>query len=400
MSTDEALVAEHGPFLAAHAFPQVGPAAEDAPLEPDPRAQVGVVVHHRPLEDHVVADPEVAADRAVLAESRPGADHAVVPHHRRTIEVDARVDLRTLADPHSRSQLEPFDVDVHPLAEDVLVGLQVGLESAHVLPVALGDVAEQALPRGERGGERIAREVDRTSFGDEVEDLRLEHVDPCVDGVAEDLAPGGLFEEPFDRAVGPGDDDPELERVVDGFQGEGGEAAPIGVERHQGGEVQVGEDVPGDDQKALVEFVACVQHRAGRPERRRLGRVDHAHPELRPVAEVGPDRVGHEGHRHHHVLEPVLTEEVDHVLHHRDVGHREHRFRLVGGERTKSSPLASRHDDRFHRLASSFRAPRPAASTWRAAGRYENAAIQARVRPPMPANHANARKGTCQLAEP
>ena len=66
-------------------------------------------------------------------------------------------------------------------------------------------------------------------------------------------------------------------------------------------EVDVGEDVAGDDEEPLVELVPGVQHRTGRAERRLLGGVDHAHPELGAVAEVGPDGVGHEGHRDHDV---------------------------------------------------------------------------------------------------
>ncbi len=237
------------------------------------------------------------------------------------------------------------------------MGAQVGLEGPHVLPVAVGHVPVEALAGGQGGGERLAREVDRLSLGDEVEDLRLQHVDPGVDGVAEDLAPRRLLQEPLDRPVLVGDDDAELERVLHRLEGQGGQPPVAVVEVEHGAQVDVGQHVAGDDQEPLVELVLGVADRSGRPERCRLGGVDHADPELAPVAEVGADGVGHEGHRHHDVLEPVGPEQVDHVLHHRDVRHREHRLGLVGGERPEPGPLAARHDHCLHLVTAFISSP-------------------------------------------
>ena len=98
---------------------------------------------------------------AVLAEPGPGPDHAVVADDRRPVDHHARVDLGPLAQPHPRAELEPVDVHLHPLVEDVLMGLEVGLEGAHVLPVAVGDIPEQRLARGQRRREGLGGEVDR-----------------------------------------------------------------------------------------------------------------------------------------------------------------------------------------------------------------------------------------------
>ena len=113
-------------------------------------------------------------------------------------------------------------------------------------------------------------------------------------------------------------------------------------------EVDVGEHVARDDEEPLVELVAGVQHRAGRPERGLLGRVDHAHAELGAVAEVRADRVGHEGDGDDDLAEAVLAQQEDDVLHHRPVGHRQHRLGLVGGERAQAGALTARHDHRLH----------------------------------------------------
>ena len=303
---------------------------------------------------------------------QPGAgpDHAVVADDRRAVDDHARVDLGPLAQPHPGTELEAVDGHLDLLVQDVLVGLEVGLECPHVLPVAVGHVAIERLAGRQGFGERLAGEVHRLALGDEVEDLRFEDVDTGVDGVAEDLPPGGLLEESLDRAVLVGDHDPELQGVVHRLQGQGGHSTPPVVEVDHLGEVDVGENVTGDDQEPLVQLVPCVPHRSGGPERRGLGGVDHPDAEFRSVPEVGADGVGHERHRDHDVLEPVPAQQVDHVLHHRDVGHGQHGLGLVRGQGPQPGPLATGHDDGLHDDAprAPARARRPSTRAWRATG--------------------------------
>ena len=224
----------------------------------------------------------LAPEDAVGADDGVGPDVAVVADDGRAPDLGRGVHLRPLAQPDPGPQREPLTWTVDLLVEDVLVGRHIGLEGAHVLPVALGHAAEEGLAGLQDGGEDLLGEVHRPARGDEIEDLGLEDVDPGVDGVAEDLAPGGLLQEPLDRPVLVGDDDPELERILHRLQGDGGQR-PVGlVEVDHRGQVDVGEDVAGDDHEALVELVPGVQDRPGRPQRGGLGGVDHPHPELRP----------------------------------------------------------------------------------------------------------------------
>ena len=53
-------------------------------------------------------------------------------------------DLGALAEPHASAIWKPGDVDRDALVEHVLVGAEVGIERADVLPVALGDRAVRA----------------------------------------------------------------------------------------------------------------------------------------------------------------------------------------------------------------------------------------------------------------
>jgi hypothetical protein len=63
-----------------------------------------------------------------------------------------------------------------------------------------------------------------------LEHLGLEHVDARVDRVREDLAPRGLLQEALDPAVAVRDDDPELERVLDGLEADRDRRAALLVE--------------------------------------------------------------------------------------------------------------------------------------------------------------------------
>ena len=94
----------------------------------------------------------------------------------------------------------------------------------------------------------------------------------------------------------------------------------------------------------------------GRAERRLLDRVLDRHPERVAVAEVAADRLRHERDRHDHLLEPVLLEQLEDVLHARLADDRHHRLRLVRGERAQARALAAGHHDRLHAVSTSRRA--------------------------------------------
>src|SRR5437764_429732 len=71
--------------------------------------------------------------------------------------------------------------------------------------------------------------------------LRLEHVDAGVDRVREDLAPGRLLEEALDPSLVVGDDDAELERVLNRLEPDRHCRAALLVKLDQLGQVDVAE---------------------------------------------------------------------------------------------------------------------------------------------------------------
>jgi hypothetical protein len=73
----------------------------------------------------------------------------------------------------------------------------------------------------------------------------------------------GLLEEALDPPLLVGDDDPELERVLDRLEADRDGGALLLVDVDQLGQVDVAERVAGDDEEGLVEPVARQAHRAG-----------------------------------------------------------------------------------------------------------------------------------------
>ncbi len=182
--------------------------------------------------------------------------------------------------------------------------------------------------------------------------FRLEHVDPGVDRVGEDLPPGGLLEEPLDAPVLVGDDDPELEGIVDRLEPDRDRGALRPVRLDERAEIDVAQRVARDHEECLVESLLREPDRAGGPERLLLDGVVDVDTERLAVAEVRPDRLWHEGEGDHHLVQAVTPEEVDDVLHARLADDRHHRLRLVRGQRAQPRPLPTRHHDGLHRLTS------------------------------------------------
>src|SRR5262249_32515228 len=78
--------------------------------------------------------------------------------------------------PRARRELEPGDVDLDLAVEHVGLGLEVGLERADVLPVAVGHVAVDRGAALQEPGEHVVRPVHRLLRRHLGEDLRFHDV--------------------------------------------------------------------------------------------------------------------------------------------------------------------------------------------------------------------------------
>ena len=159
---------------------------------------LGVVADdHRPLKGGGILQPDV------------GADAQVLPHDVLLRLVDLHIDLA---------------------AKDVVVRLAVRIGVADVPPVPLHREAVERCPHFEELGEEILGKVVILPFGDLGQNLRFQDVDAGVDGVGDHLAPAGLLQELDDLLFLVGDDDSELERVLDRGEGYGGQGLALFME--------------------------------------------------------------------------------------------------------------------------------------------------------------------------
>ena len=349
LGADRHLVADRDALVDADMRAQVAAAADDRALDLRAAADVRRAVDHRADDAPAFAHGDARREHDVRADAGAARDAAVAAEVRRPLDRVEVVEVHPVPQPDVAADADPGDVETHALLERVDVRLAELVEVADVLPVAVEDVAVDRPAHLEEKREELLREVVRPVGRDVLQDLGLEDVDAGVDRVGEDLAPRRLLEEPLDAALLVGDDDPELERVLDRFQADRDRRLLLAVELDEARQVDVAERVAGDDEERVVEAAGGEANRAGGAERRLLHRVADVDAERLAVSEVAPDRLRQERDGDDDVLEAVELEELDDVLHARLADDRDHRLRLIRGERAQACALSPRHDDRLHR---------------------------------------------------
>ncbi len=297
----------------------------------------------------MLLDDDVAPEDGVGADGRRRIDLDVVADEGRALHVLERVEIDAVAEEDAVVELDAGELGLDLAVEQVAVGDEVLRQAADVLPVAVGHVAVERRAHLEELGEQVLAEVELGVGRDVVEHLGLEYVDAGVDGVAEDLAPGGLLEEPLDAPVVVDDDDAELERVLHALEGDRDHGPALLVEGDDFAEVEVGERVAADDDEGVVaELVLGQLDAAGGAGRSLLHRVLHAHAEAGSVAEVVADGLGQEHEGDDGLVDAVLLEQLDDVLHARLAAQRHHRLGLVAREGAQAGAFAAGHDHCAH----------------------------------------------------
>ena len=319
------------------------------------------------------ADVRVAPDDRAI-DDRADIDGDVVAQDGRSDDLDVRADLHALAEedgageprgfvdvdvarrPDARHELVPEALAFHLPAEEVGVRAPVLGDGADVGPVTVGDVAEQGLALGEQAWEQVLAEIEDVADFEALHHAWLDDVDAGVDRIAEDLAPGRLLEEFRDPPVLAGDHDAVFEWIRDVDEGERHRRAPLAVERDDLRQIDVRERVARDDQERAIEIRGELPHRAARAERRLLDAVAQAHPNAPAVAVAVLDDRGEVLEGDEGLLDPVALEELEDVPEARLVDDGHHWLGTVDRQRSKTAPLAARHDDGLHRPESSWRA--------------------------------------------
>ena len=267
LGADRDLVADRDTLVDADVVAEIAAAAEDRSLDDGAPTEVGAYVDHAPAHacalshDHALREHRVRPDRGAVGDPAVRADEC------RPFDRLDLVDVDLLAHPDVPAQPQARHLELHATVERVEVRLPELVEVPDVLPVALEHVPVERPAHLEQEREELLREVVRAVVGHVPQHLGLEHVDARVDRVGEDLSPRGLLEEPLDTAVVVGDDDPELERVVDGLEADRDRGALCPVRVDERAEVDVAQRIARDHEEGLVEPLVREPDRAGGAER-------------------------------------------------------------------------------------------------------------------------------------
>ena len=347
---DERLAADHDTRVDHCAGAHIDSAAQDRTRDRRLLADERLVPKHRVSDTGIATDHAVVANDGVVAHNRTGANGDVLSDHDLLAQGGGGIDLRALRNPQVLSRMDARDEDHRETIEDVAVHLKVALLAPDVAPVAVDHGAVDRVALLHELGEELGREVVGSSFGNLVEHPWLDHVDACVDLVAEDLAPRGLLQEAFDLAFVIGDDDAELQGIVYRLESDR-DRSPLGlVHLDQLAQVDVGHRVSADDDERLIggDQLSGILHRSGGAQWGLLDRVVDPHVPLVAVPEVVLDHLGHEREGGDHVIDAVVLHQPEDVLHHRLVHDGHHGLGKQRRERPKPRAFATCHDDRLH----------------------------------------------------
>ena len=163
---------------------------------------------------------------------------------------------------------------------------------------------------------------------------------------------GGFSTKAMHPAVVVGGHHAEGGRIGHRVQGDGPLGPALAMERHQCGQVEVGEHVAVDDDEGLVDAGegGGEADGAGGVQRLGLDRVGQPHAGD-PAVRVGlHEGIGQVAQREDGLVDAVRGEVAEHPLDHGHPDDREHLLGRRERQRPEPRPLAAHEDNRFHYL--------------------------------------------------
>ncbi len=188
--------------------------------------------------------PHVPTGVLTGADLRAALDLAVVAQTKRRKQGGARFDLTTRSHIDAGRVFRARNRKVHRPREKVVLGLAVLGERAYVGPVTVHHIPINRLALSEQSREDVSAPVVVLIGLHEVQHFGFYDVDANVDGVADYLRPGGLFEKALDSPVGVGNHHAELERIFDSAEHQRDHRALGAVKLDRARKVAVRERVP------------------------------------------------------------------------------------------------------------------------------------------------------------
>ena len=134
------------------------------------------------------------------------------------------------------------------------------------------------------------------------------------------------------------------------MQGDRAFAAVLGMECHQGAQIEVREHVPVDHHEALSDtaMMGGKSYGTRRVQRFRFDCVMDLHPCANAIRIRVDKSIGPVSHGQHRFGDPMRTQVLEHMLDHGFVEDRQHLLWRGHGERPKPGPKAANQNDGLH----------------------------------------------------
>ncbi|CAI8439394.1 MAG: Uncharacterised protein [Cyanobium sp. ARS6] len=196
-----------------------------------------------------------------------------------------------------------------------------------------------------------------------LENLRLEQIDACIDGVAEGFVHLRLFLEGLNPTLVVADDDSVAAHLIlgDALGDQAGESAFLSVASDRFTEIEVDQCIPAQHHKSVVEerleILDFLQSASGTESvtdefpilDSPFEAVGDFNTKALAVPEIVFDLFSQVRDVDHHLCETMLSEQFQQKLHHRLLQDRNHWFRDHMRDRLNPCSLARGQDHRLHR---------------------------------------------------
>ena len=307
---------------------------------------MGLVPHHGPVPQARAFDHRSRAYRALIAdhgvaEPRPGADMYV--------PADTAMALQPRCGVDAGSGINAFRMrQVHFPPHQGQLGGKIGPLVPHVAPVALHFPGVHGQAFFKKRGENILAEIGHAACRNMIENFGFQNVNARIDQVGKHPAPGGLFKKPGDAARFVRHHHAVGQRHADPAHHQRGQGLLFPVPGQGGGQIAIGQPVPGQDKKSALEMIPGQADAARRAKGRRLFVIPEAHPRRLPFSERRADFPGLIPEGRPHVRHPVPPQQLQSIAHHRLSQQRYQGLGQVHRQRPEPHALAPRHDDRLY----------------------------------------------------
>ena len=224
---------------------------------------------------------------------------------------------------------------------------------ADIAPIARGDKAIHGQTLLQHLRKDLAAPVERLARRDEIEHLRLQHIDAGIDRIGGHLAPTRLFQKAHHPSIGIGDDHAVVQRFGHMIEDDRGHRLLFFVKGDDLLQVEIGDGIAADHQKGVVKILPGVGNAARRAQGRLLDGIADTHAHGTAVSEVILNHAGHVLQRDDDFGDPVVAQKLQDVSEHHLVHQRQHRLGATHSQRAQPRACAACHHDSFHSGVSS-----------------------------------------------